>query len=336
MNNMKSLRVGLVGYYGWGNYGDEFFKKVLDDKLVECNFEVLHEVGPDGALNLDNLEKRVASVDVIMVGGGDLVIPFALSRLYWRPEFLKRPVIIYGVGVPRWGGYDEKVVAAMKEFFQHSSVKQITARDDESREWISTHLKPSAPVSTEPDIVCAYKHPYMAPGRRLFGLVLRHQSEGVDNKNVKLLLDQVRGRGYHPRILMLATDSTLRSDFETVARLDLGDADIVIRSSLEAITDELLVCDRVASMKFHGCVVALSHDIPCLALSAANKFKNFYAELERSDWVSYLKDQKLKHKLDLVLDTPNFSFPNEIKEKAIEGLANLQESLKVFGNPSKV
>jgi polysaccharide pyruvyl transferase WcaK-like protein len=166
--------------------------------------------------------------------------------------------------------------------------------------------------------------------------VLRHQSEGVDNKNVKLLLDQVRGRGYHPRILMLATDSTLRSDFETVARLDLGDADIVIRSSLEAITDELLVCDRVASMKFHGCVVALSHDIPCLALSAANKFKNFYAELERSDWVSYLKDQKLKHKLDLVLDTPNFSFPNEIKEKAIEGLANLQESLKVFGNPSKV
>ena len=102
---MTTLRVGLVGYYGWGNYGDEFFKDVLETELKDCRFRVLHDLGPKGELILDNLKANIAEVDVIMIGGGDLVIPLPLSMLYWRPEFLAKPVVIYGVGVPKWGGY---------------------------------------------------------------------------------------------------------------------------------------------------------------------------------------------------------------------------------------
>jgi polysaccharide pyruvyl transferase WcaK-like protein len=324
---MKKLKVGLVGYYGWGNYGDEFFKAVLEQELPELEFKVLHDVRPDGALDIENIEANIDSVDVIMVGGGDLVIPYALSSLYWREIFLRKPIVVYGVGVPRWGGYNQDVVMHMRKFMQHPAIKQVTARDAESTEWIATHLKPSAPVNCEPDIVCAYEHRYIVPRDRAFGLVLRHQGNDLDRRSVKLILDKVRARGYHPRVLMLATDKTLSDDFQPIQKLDLGDVDIIVRSTIDALTDELLSCDRVASMKFHGCVVAMAHNVPCLSLSQANKFKNFYAELNRSQWLSSLGDAELSNKLDDLLDVPNYHFPQEIREQSRAGLRKLQDSL---------
>lgn len=324
---MNKLKVGLVGYYGWGNYGDEFFKSVLESELPGVEFQVLHGVGPAGELDLSCVEERVAQVDVIMIGGGDLVIPYAMSSLYWQEVFLRKPIVVYGVGVPRWGGYNHDVVIRMRAFMQHPAVKQVTARDQESADWISTHLKPHAPVACEPDIVCAYQHRYVVPRDRAFGLVLRHQGADLNKNAVKILLDRVRSRGYHPRVLMLATDKTLSDDFQPLQKLDLGDVDIIVRSSLEALTDELISCDRVASMKFHGCVVAMSHNIPCLALSQANKFKNFYAELDRSQWLSSLGDEQMLSKLDDLLDAPNYLFPREIRENSRAGLRKLEQAL---------
>jgi len=325
---MKKLKVGLVGYYGWGNYGDEFFKAVLEQELPELEFRVLHDVGPGGALDVSNIEENIASVDVIMIGGGDLVIPYALSSLYWREVFLRKPIVVYGVGVPRWGGYNQDVVMHMRRFMQHPAVKRVTARDQEGAEWISTHLQPTVPVTCEPDIVCAYQHRYVVPRDRAFGLVLRYQGTDLNSAAVRQLLDQVRGRGYHPRVLMLATGKTLSDDLQPLQKLDLGDVDVIIRSNLEALTDELLACDRVASMKFHGCVVAMSHNVPCMALSQANKFKNFYQELGRLDWLSSLGDAEMPAKLDSLLDAPNYAFPQQMREAARMGLRVLQQSLE--------
>lgn len=326
---MKKLNVGLVGYYGWGNYGDEFFKRVLDSQMPGSAFRLLHGVGEGGKLLLEDIEKNMEEVDVVMIGGGDLVIPYAMSSLYWRDEFLRKPVVIYGVGVPRWGGYDGDVVKRMRQFFQNQAVKHVTARDQESADWIKAQLKPSVTVDCEPDIVCAYQHQYIAPRDRAFGLVLRYQGNGLDKEGVRMILDKVRAHGYHPRILMLATDKTLTEDFKSVSELDLGDADIIVRSDLVSLTDELLACDRVASMKFHGCVVAMSHNIPCLALSSANKFKNFYSEIEMMHWVSSLADAQLPEKLDQFLAQPGYAFPTQIREQARVGLINLQEQLSV-------
>ena len=333
---MKKLRVGLVGYYGWGNYGDEFFKDVLETHLQDCSIRVLHDMGPKGELILDNLKANVEEVDVVMIGGGDLVIPFSFSQLYWHEAFLAKPVVIYGVGVPKWGGNDPTVIEKMRKFFQHRSVKKITARDQESAEWISEFLKPKAPVVCAPDIVCAYRHAPVATLEGTFGLVLRHQPNGLNQENTRALLDAVRARGYKARVLMLGTGRTLADDFQTVSRMDLGDCDIVVRDTLDALTEELIACDRVASMKFHGCVMAMTHGVPCLSLSAANKFRNFYTELGKRPWVSSLVDAQLGAKLEAFLDAPRMTFPESIREHARQGLATLQQDLEAAatGAPS--
>lgn len=325
--SVSKVRVGMVGYFGFGNYGDELFREVFQERLTSADLEVVYDYNEAGGIAYESIASRVKNFDAVLIGGGDLVIPYALSSLYWREEYLEKPVFIFGVAVPKWGGYDESVVLKMRDFFQHENVKKIVARDLESQEWIAKHLMPKIEVEVEPDIVCAYEPRNEIPEPRTFGLVLRHQQAGLNNQAILNILETAKRYGYHRKVLMLGTGSTLRDDMGSLAKLDLGDVDVVIRSTEEALTSELLKCSRIASMKFHGCVVALTNNVPCLSLSAANKFKNFYSEIDRGEWVSTLIDTELVGKLEAVLVSPGFSYPAEIKKRSIASLAGLNAAI---------
>lgn len=322
------IRVGLVGYYGWGNYGDELFHQVLAQQLPDIEWVLLHDVDAEGRFLDGELRARLATVDAVMIGGGDLVIPYAMSGLYWREEFLAKPVVVYGVGVPRWGGYDDGVVAHLRRFFQHASVQSVTARDEQSAQWIRTHIKPSAPVDCEPDIACVYQRPVPAQ-RSGIGIVFRHQGNGLNVAGVSAVLDAVRARGETARLIVLGSGKTRVDDLATtLTALGNDDADIVLRTPLDDLTDVLVGCRKAVSMKFHGCVVAMAHDVPCLALSAADKFKNFYAELERPEWVTTLASEDLAQKLAQFLDGPDYLFPDAIRQRGQAALAGLDRRLR--------
>ena len=85
-------------------------------------------------------------------------------------------------------------------------------------------------------------------------------------------------------------------------------------------------------MKFHGCVVAMANGVPALALSAANKFKNFYGEVGRSSWVTTLGAEDLEVKLREVLAAPSFEFPAAIRAEAQRSLNDLDSYLSQFGS----
>lgn len=325
---MSRKKIGLVGYYGFGNYGDEYFKEVLQNEFPDFDLVLLHQFGPDGELVYDGLSQRVSEVDAILIGGGDLVIPYAWSSLYWRDEYLHKPIYIYGVGVPRWGGYNEDVVRRMRSFFVSPAVKSIAARDQESTDWITKYLTPRVPVACKPDIVCAFESAPVAkvPGR--VGLVLRAQGSGLTEERIRWLADTVAATGHVPRLIVLGTDKTARDDLASLATLGWGDADIIMRDSLQKLTNELLSCEKVISMKFHGCVVAMAHDVPTLALSGANKFKNFYASIDKTDWITTLTSDDFEGVVRNFLAADGYQFPQGIKAAAKEGLRALHDELR--------
>lgn len=323
----KKPQVALVGYYGFGNYGDEYFAEVLRDQIRTVDFRPVNDVYKNGSVDADKLAQIIEDSDAVVIGGGDLVIPFALSPLYWRHEYLRKPVHIYGVGVPRWGGYNEEAVKAMSGFMKSPMVKTITARDDESAQWITKYLQPAVEVRSAPDIVCAYRHKPVARRNDLFGLVLRYQSNGLNQINVQWMIDQAAARGMSTRLIILGTGISARDDLQAIAKLPLENVDIAVRGNLDDLTEELLSCSMIASQKFHGCVVAMAHDVPCYALSKANKFINFYDYLGRPGWISELGSPDLFDRFAAFMQEAKFQFPDAIRSEARAGMAVLESAL---------
>lgn len=241
------------------------------------------------------VEQAVEDVDAIVIGGGDLVIPWQLSELYWNEVFLERPVFLVGIGVPRWGGYSREVVGRMREFVQNPNVRFIGARDPESQGWIEQHLKPSVPVHFGPDLVCALDLPDVEPSpEAILGVVTRkRRGEPDDYTWVQRLCERAAGEGYRIHHLVLGIGKVGAEDAAVADLLDVPGKHLVRSEDLLELCSEIGRCTALASMKFHGTVVATMYGVPSLVLSATDKSRNFLRMIGRADLLSGLGNSDL-------------------------------------------
>jgi polysaccharide pyruvyl transferase WcaK-like protein len=310
-----------VGFFGWGNFGDELFvrtyKQYLGDRF---ELEVVHDLlaQPYFSQPIDSVVDRY---DAFIIGGGDLLIPWQLSGLYWRSEYLAKPVLIVGVGVPTWGGHKPDVVAQLRTFVSHPNVKQIWARDIESRRWIEQHLHPSGEVTHAPDLVCALDLP-VAQRRTdppLLGVVTRFRRghDVEDYSKLKELCDRAQSYGYGIRQIVLGTMSTGEKDLAIARQLRIDGKELIHSDDLDVLCRSIGECSMLASMKFHGHVVAAMYGVPSIVLSPTDKSRNFMRRLQRTDLLSSLEDACLRD---------HFSpFPAMISTHTRQGLRRLAQ-----------
>jgi len=136
------MRIEVVGFYGWGNTGDEGILRAIMDSLGPGNAYVISTSLP---FNLwdhyvkNHLDPRVLEVrslqdvrtdyDALILGGGKLPFGYgwmqvlnALSR--------EKPVMNYGVGYRFDQVYSERLKPLYRDFLSH--FQAITVRDPES------------------------------------------------------------------------------------------------------------------------------------------------------------------------------------------------------------
>ncbi len=320
--------IGLVGYYGFGNYGDEYFRIIFEKAFSDCNIKVI--TGYPDRVKSTQVRSDVLDQDAIIIGGGDLAIPFSFSAAYWRPEYLERPVYIHSIGVPTWGGYDEKSVLKMRQFFQHDNVRRVSARDIKSRDWIVKYLQPKVETVYEPDMVCSADPVTVEPVKNRVGVILRQQPNVPNPEHFDYLNQTIRDAGKDPYYLVLGTDSTRTDDWQHMLRIPLADADFAVRSDISSLTQALLSCERVLSMKFHGCVVALANNRPCMGLSSSDKFVSFYQMVDRLQWMAPFAHKNFVSALHAVMQADGFTFDEDLRQAARDGLTRLRSS--ILGN----
>jgi polysaccharide pyruvyl transferase WcaK-like protein len=334
-------KVGLIGFFGWGNYGDELFldqwHRVLDPYF---DAQPIHDLMRAPYFSRD--PKTVAQeYDAFVIGGGDLVIPNKVSELYWNEAWLAKKVYIAGVGVPTWiKNENPRVLAYMSRFFQHPNVQYIGARDAESAAWIRENLKPGIPVRVHPDIV--YSMPLPEPRRyaedKVLGISVRQRrNQKVDDYSaLSAMVEVARERGYAIKVLVLSNGRTGAADLQAAERLPFQPFEVVHSESMEELTAALGGLDVLASMKFHGSLVASMYGVPSIVLSPTTKSKNLYQALGRTDLLSHLNDASMADKLE---PAQNRIAPDVIArqvEGAHRGLAELVRQMRLQLDPKSV
>lgn len=321
-------KIGLVGFFGWGNFGDELFVEAYR-QFLEPHFEVkvVHDLLKKPYFSRP-IEEMIGDCDAFVIGGGDLIIPWSLSGLYWREEFLSKPVIVNSVGVPTWGGYDKNVIQKLRNFINHENVHYISARDPESERWIGRHLR-CEKVIEAPDMVCALNLPPASPSEDpVLGIVTRFRRGGEDDyTQVKKLCEKAASHGYRIRQIILGNGLTGENDRSTADEFDFPDKEIVYSENIWDQCRAIGECTALASMKFHGSVVAAMYGVPSIVLSPTDKSRNFMRRIEREDLLSNLKDPRLAdHFSPFMARIPRTS-REQLASGAREGLERLKRAL---------
>lgn len=289
-------RVGLVGFFGWGNYGDELFLEAFASAL-EPAVEIQSLIGPDW-IRRPSLRRGVLDSDVVVIGAGDLLRPWATTR-YWRPVLLQRPVFVAGLGVPGWGGVNPEVVADLRRFFGHPNVRGIATRDEGSAAWIRDNLSPRVPVRVTTDLVCSLDLPPAQPpaGPPIFGVAVRRRETPDDLSQVRRLCERAISMGYRLRRIILATGRVREHDVEATAGLGFEDTELITSDDLDDISRAIGECSVFATMKFHGVVVATMYGVPPIAMMPTTKTRNFMAFIERPELLTHFSAEDLPEHL---------------------------------------
>lgn len=296
---MTRRKIGLVGYFGYGNYGDELFIDVYKKFFHDCEVSVLQD-SLKSPIYSDKAYAKIESLDAIIIGGGDLLLPKYFATSYFDDRFLTKPVYLHGVGVPLWTGEDPAVIARIAKFVQHPNVKRINARDRESARWIIDKLKPTAPVEYSVDMVFTLDFPNVPrdPKKKVFGLIMRKLTPGQTRwDNITRLCDRARSWGYEIRNIVLGSGQIRDDDLAGLKEWSYPHATLVDPNDIGQLTKEIGACDVIASTKFHGCVVAMAYGIPAITLTTTDKFLNLYRLVEREDLISHFIHEDLVERL---------------------------------------
>jgi polysaccharide pyruvyl transferase WcaK-like protein len=316
-------RVGVVGFFGHGNYGDELFLEVYREHLGGAfALRSLLDPGEAGAAN--RLGAGVRSSDALVIGGGDIVIPWSAASRYWERTYLRRPVFIAGVGVPMWRQPVPHVVDRLRGFFQDPAVRFVGSRDEESTAWIADNLQPRAPLVTAPDLVCSLTLPVAErpADPPIFGVAVRSRKEPDDLSQVRALCLKAASMGYRVRRIVLGTGKVRTRDLEATAGLDLPDTELVSTDDLDVISRAIGECSVFATMKFHGVIVATMYGVPSIALMPTTKTKNFLRGIDRLDLLSAYSNPELPSWLDREL--PPIA-PDTVERLHAGGVAHLAD-----------
>jgi polysaccharide pyruvyl transferase WcaK-like protein len=268
-------RLAAVGYYGFGNYGDELFREVLNRELNGhrvCFFPQTTQ----SPYFVEPLSEILRDFDGVIIGGGDLMIPWSWPPYYFDEAWLIRPTFLFNVGVPTWSGEDLDVVNRYRRFVRHPNVAQIFLRDPESAKWVEDFLEVKGTVF--PDMAWSEKplRCHKVDSRLL--IVLRAGQTNDHYKIAQRIVQAAHLDGIETKFLIGGIGETAERDLKIISDYGFAESALVF-TSLSAISNEISKSKYILSDKFHVCLTALAEGCEVLGLSGANKFRSILPDV---------------------------------------------------------
>ncbi|SDO21829.1 Polysaccharide pyruvyl transferase family protein WcaK [Paenibacillus sp. yr247] len=297
------MNIGVSGYYGFGNFGDELFLRTLKQTFAEdCIF-------PFSSF-LD-----ISKVDAVIIGGGDLITPYHYNNFYFPQALSSYPTWVYGVGIVDF--YPEETWPE-EEVNQYRDRLQITqglfVRDEWSAE-IALKKQFHTTVKVVPDIAFGYKepnYPIRFSNKPVIG-VCTFSYEDFPFENVVKILTELSTRNYHIVLIPVILNSkNPYSDsgiclrlMEQIKAANPGVAITIAdcNHDLDMTYSYIQSVDYLITFKLHPAIVALRKGIPVLCLSKLGKVKSMLGSFNLQQYMVDYEEplQRLMSKVELLL-----------------------------------
>lgn len=245
------LRIAALGYYGYGNAGDDRILRVIRESLAPHTVQPIQLPFPAEPAAL----RRLRQFDFIVIGGGGIFVDGLgqpLSGLdAWAAE-VDVPLGVLGAGIDRLRPAEG---AALDRLLDRSSF--FVVRDGASAELVGDPR-----VRTAPDLTYALPFPARAGGKALnrprCGISLRHGS-----RDTAAWAAACAALPYDLRPYVMSEQLVFGERWALDA---LGGA------TAERFSPELLAdLDLVVAMTFHSIVFAIQTGVAPLAIGASEK-----------------------------------------------------------------
>lgn len=294
------MKIGLVGYFGYGNYGDELFLKIWRELFGYENTQAIYP-GDD-----------LSDIDRIVIGGGDIIIPSLMNNNYFRDEFLKKDVFVYGAGAPIAGKDEPNEIKKFQKFF--SKVKYLSVRDEASQRWLAQRDIESVAVE---DMAWCYNNEIKLPKQPgTIGVTIRQHPYFPMDLCVRICMDLIT-KGHRLLLIPLQESLNQTRDLhltlqEKLTRRLVSSPCNITNYSLDVDHKWSLLhqLDGYVTMAFHGALTSLVGGVPTIMLATGNKFIQLAKKTNcpiAKDYAEYLA---------LQFEPVDMEKVNKIKEKA--------------------
>ncbi|WP_058301344.1 polysaccharide pyruvyl transferase family protein [Gorillibacterium timonense] len=291
------MKIGVCGYYGMGNFGDELFLLTFRQQLAGHQVVAWHpSFDPEG-------------VDAVLIGGGDLITPYSFNSYYFPAKLQAKPAWVYGVGIV--DAYPESTwpdseVEKYRRFLR--GTQGLYLRDERSAA-IARRIGLHSRIDTVPDPVFAYRSPGLPlhrPSRLPTIGVCVHAYPDLPAARLASILGKVSSEGYHILLIPVVnhsvnpyTDYKVCKDLTEHLLAGAPQASVAIfkpEYELELVYSVIQSCDYLISFKLHPALAALRGLVPTFCVSKQGKVSSLLSRFGLQDFLQ--TDEKKEDALE--------------------------------------
>lgn len=270
------MNICICGYYGMGNFGDEIFLETFKQIFTEDNvFPWYYK----WSAFIDT-----SKIDAVIIGGGDLIMPYYINENYIPKELMEHKIWVYGVGVVDYYNRENWPEAVIDENRKRiSKAKGVYVRDSNSLMLIK-ELKFNNNAAIVPDIAFAYKELNYPIGRisykKTIGICV-YSYDDFPFINMVALIIKLLERGYHIELIpVISNADNCFEDYtmckkikeEIISLKNNADINIFDRCQYIGITYKYIqAMDYIISFKLHPAITAIRALKPVLCISKLKK-----------------------------------------------------------------